>query len=130
MNIGAALTALLLSSSAMADWTAADLNTLEQGFIAGISAHYSTISYPWLFSTTCTAPNCFGSNPDSPYGYPNFGTNAAPNGVTQLRASSALVVIMETPPPMRYFGVTPYIFTRYYPQRMQFNPATPGVVPV
>ena len=127
----ATLAALFLSASAMADWTAADLDTLEQGFKAGISAHYGTASYPWLFTTTCTVSNCFGSNPDSPYGYPNFGTDAAPKAVTQLRASSALVLIMETPPPERYFGVTPYIFARYYSKQMPLNPAgTPGVVPV
>jgi hypothetical protein len=130
-RMAAALAALLLSASAMADWTAADLDTLEQSFKAGISAHYGATSYPWLFATTCTASNCFGSNPDSPYGYPNFGADTAPKAVTQLRASSALVLIMETPPPARYFGVTPYIFTRYYSKQMPRNTAaTPGVVPV
>jgi hypothetical protein len=121
------LAALLLSTSAMADWTAADLDTLDQDFIAGISANYTVTQYSWLFTTTCNASDCFGSNPDSPYGYPNFGTDAAPKRVTQLRASSALVLIMETPPPMRYFGVTSYIVTKDYTKPMPPNPA-PGIV--
>lgn len=122
-----------LAHAAWAGWAAGDLDQLTSEFTAGISAAYSSTPYPWQFlSCDAATPNCFGTNPDSPYGAPNFGPSASSDSssTTQLKPTDALVLIMETPPPMRYFGLTPYIFTRYYPNALPANPATPGFVPV
>jgi hypothetical protein len=36
------------------------------------------------------------------------------SGTAKMLKTDALVLIMETPPSMRYFGVTPYLYMRYY----------------
>jgi hypothetical protein len=128
---------VLLSTAALhacaAAWTPADLDTLTGDFTAGMSKSYSATLYPWQFlNCTDSKPDCFGTNPDSPYGAPNFGPNGTSSSAatTHLKTTDALVLIMETPPAMRYFGVTSYLFTRYYPNHIPPNPATPGFVPV
>lgn len=129
-------TAALQAHATAAAWTAKDLDRLTQQLAAGMSqaAGYGSTLYPWQFlSCTPSDKNCFGTNPDSPYGAPNFGP--APDGsnrsVTPLASSDALVLVMETPPAMRYFGVTSYLFSRYYPNQLPSAPATtPGFVPV
>lgn len=52
--------------------------------------------------------SCYGNNPASPYGYPQF------NGFARLKLapSEAVVVFMRTPPAARYFGITQYLITR------------------
>lgn len=120
--------AVALFASTAAAWSTEDLDALDQAFSSQMSSDYVVIHYPWQFITSCTAANCFGSNPDSPYGSPNFGTRVPQT--RQLRPTSALVLIMETPPPVRYFGVTPYIFARTYTESIPYNPFTPGIIPV
>jgi hypothetical protein len=120
--------ALTLSLPATAEWTAGDLTALEQAFVSEIAASYNTTDYPWQFLTDCTAIDCFGTDPAVTYGAPNFYTDIP--ATRPLLSTGALVLIMETPPPMRYFGITPYIFYRNYPNHIRFNPATPGVISV
>lgn len=128
-----ALMSACISCSAHAGWQASDLDKLTSSFTAGISRAYGVTASPWQFlSCDASSTNCFGTNPDSPYSSPDFGASAANahSSSTKMKALDALVVIMETPPTMRYFGLTPYIITRYYPSAVTGSAATPGFVPV
>lgn len=100
-------------ATAMA-WTPAQLDSLAQSFASGIASTYTVTSYPFSFLDTseCFQPDftCGFSNPDSPYAFPQVNGVGA---MTMMR-TDAFVLIMETPPPMRYFALTPYVYTRYY----------------
>ncbi|MEQ1876232.1 MAG: hypothetical protein ABL958_06270 [Bdellovibrionia bacterium] len=67
-------------------------------------------------------PTCYGNNPTSPYGVPQFkyaGNTSSPNnsGYWQLTRDEAVVLIVETPPETAYFGYTHYVHDRYYPSK-------------
>ncbi|MBS0448099.1 MAG: hypothetical protein JSR59_19375 [Proteobacteria bacterium] len=119
MKVFALLAATMIgwsaASPAQAQWKPEQLPQLEAAFVAGISTDYTTIQYPFRFLSTCGAPYCFGTNPDTTYGQPDF-SNGAPTPVISAKMSEtdAWVILIETPPPMKYWGVTPYIFNRYY----------------
>ncbi len=85
----------------------------------------------------CKLPSCFANNPSSPYGLavlppapdqspsvPNpysewFTENHTyPDGFSwfwRLRPDEAVVFIGTTPPRMKYFGFTAYLYDRYHP---------------
>ena len=78
-------------------------------------------------STCCEeGRSCSGNNPSSPYltftlprapgqTVPNF--DEAPDGTSaavRVREDEALVLVGRTPPSVRYFGFTPYLFDRDY----------------
>jgi hypothetical protein len=111
-------------------WQPSDLPQLEQDFVAGASKKYVVDQYPFRFLTTCAAAYCFGSNPDTTYGQPDF-SGGAPTPVisAKMAKTGAWVLIMETPPPMKYWGVTPYIFNRYYSPLPQ-DPSKSGYMPI
>ena len=114
-SIGLALMLWLCSGPACAQWTVGQLDALAQAFATGISGGYKVTAYPWRFMATCSATYCFNNNPDGTYGMPDFGMQPGQAVAARtLAPTGALVLVMETPPPMRYFGVTPYIFTKYY----------------
>eukprot|EP00026_Physarum_polycephalum_P005835 Phypoly_transcript_05874.p1 GENE.Phypoly_transcript_05874~~Phypoly_transcript_05874.p1 ORF type:complete len:433 (+),score=60.72 Phypoly_transcript_05874:536-1834(+) len=55
-------------------------------------------------------PSCFGNNPESPYVlyyFPSWSGTSGP-----LRPDEAILVIQARPPTCRYFGYTPYLFSR------------------
>jgi hypothetical protein len=112
------------------NWTPADLPALEAAFVSGISGKYSAAQYPFRFLSTCGAPYCFGTNPDTTYGQPDF-SGGAPQPIisSNIAKTGAYVLVMETPPPMQYWGVTPYIFNRYY-SSLPTNPSTSGFVTI
>jgi hypothetical protein len=70
-------------------------------------------------SNCCVGGNfCYGNNPTSPYltvrvhdapGQP--APNTTPDRF-RLRPEEALVLLGDTPPPLAYFGFTPYLFDR------------------
>ncbi|MCA6218163.1 hypothetical protein KGA65_16635 [Ideonella sp. B7] len=98
-------------------WSANDYQTLTNQFITGISTTFSVQQYPWTFVTpeSCFAAgmtNCYGANPDSPYGTAVF--KGSVNYATRLDKTDALVLIMQTPPELGYLGITSYLNTRYY----------------
>jgi hypothetical protein len=130
---GAGLLAALClwPGAGFAAWTPADLDSLTQNFLARAASAFRATSYPvrFLDPARCfnEGVNCFGANPQGMYGYPAFDGNLVPT--TKLKATDALVLIMETPPPMRYFGVTPYLMTRFYAS-LPNNPSQSGFVPV
>lgn len=115
---------------AMAQWTPAQLDTLAQAFATGISASYGVDPRPWHFMVGCDIPDCDNNNPDTVYGFPNFGND--PGALVLSRAllpTAALVFVLETPPPMRYFGATAYMGNRYY-AKLPSKPQVSGVVAV
>jgi hypothetical protein len=112
-------------------WTPADLPTLTQDFVAGMSTNFKVSQYPWTFLTAAEClesgqKNCVGANPDSPYGYPQFGPST---NQVQLKTTDAIVLLMETPPPMAYYGITTYMIDHYYPS-YPTHPGTPGTLQV
>lgn len=67
--------------------------------------------------TNCyTQPSCFGNNPSSPYVTFHFPHNPVWNGSQGMLLPSQVVIFVGlAPPPVRYYGFTPYLFTRYRP---------------
>jgi hypothetical protein len=130
------MAAALQAPAATPTWTIQDLDTLTAQIASGMSqsASYGATQYPWQFlDCTADSKNCFGTNPDSPYGAPNFAPSTGDGSLstTLLNPGDALVIVMETPPEMRYFGLSSYLFSRYYPVNMPTAPGlTPGSVPV
>lgn len=57
--------------------------------------------------------SCYGNNPSSPYGYPTFTSppSDAPMDF-KLNSTDAVVIFLRTPPEVKYFGFTQYLFTR------------------
>ncbi|MES9991881.1 MAG: hypothetical protein ABW098_08000 [Candidatus Thiodiazotropha sp.] len=58
---------------------------------------------------------CFGNNPSTPYGYPVFANRTyEPEGSTgfMLDNTEAVVLLLQTPPAVRYYGITPYVQAR------------------
>lgn len=123
------LAIFLMPHAVFAAWAPSQIDTLKQQFVTGIGRIYQTAEFPWLFLNPeeCFTPgvSCYFSNPDGPYGYPSNGGKL----YIGMAATDALVLIMETPPPMRYFGITPYIFSRYYPS-LPLAPRKSGTVQV
>jgi hypothetical protein len=123
----------LCAGPALAAWEPADLDVLTQDFVEGVSGAFRVTPYAFKFldPAECYGSKlgwCFGANAQGIYGYPEFATSTIGSG-TRLKAGGALVTIMETPPTMRYFGVTPYIFSRYY-DSLPGEPGRPGTVTV
>jgi hypothetical protein len=61
---------------------------------------------------------CFGNNPSTPYGYPVFANHTyEPEGSTgfMLDDTEAVVLLLQTPPAVRYYGITPYVQARKIP---------------
>ena len=124
IQVAASFAALALSSGmAHAGWTPAQLNTLAGEFATGISTSFTVTPYTFEFmdASHCFTgtSNCAGANPDSPYAMlaniPTFGD------ATMMGDSDAQVLIMETPPPLVYFAITPYLMSRYYSTAVQAN---------
>ena len=84
----------------------------------------------WFAPKDCAGlPTCYGNNPASPYGLPmlprgvnetdfsEWGVPLAIDGHSaswRLQANEALVIFGTSPPEMRYWGVTNYLFSRFY----------------
>jgi hypothetical protein len=120
-KLAAALVVTTLSlgaGPASASWTPTQLSQLVTSFENGVSANYSYTSYPFQFFSLadCYKPGavCPFPNPDGPYGQPQINTRYT--AATTMGPTDAMVMIMETPPQMLYYGVTPYMYTRYYQQ--------------
>lgn len=57
---------------------------------------------------------CYGSNPTSPYAFPVFPSedSGLPVKSFQLNANESVVLFLRTPPQMRYFAFTQYLFKK------------------
>jgi hypothetical protein len=120
----------LFARPAAAQWTVAQLDDLARAFASAMAMNYNVTAYPWSFMTDCDLADCLSNNPDTIYGYPNFATQ--PGALVwdrQMASTSALVFVLETPPPMRYFGVTAYMGNKYY-ARLPGRPQMSGTVAV
>lgn len=85
--------------------------------------------FAWFSVEDCLRlhmPSCYGNNPTSPYGLlrlpalpdqpPDVGPpnwyDQPPPPMWRLRPDEAIILIGKTPPELRYFGFTPYIYDR------------------
>ncbi|MEM9444062.1 MAG: hypothetical protein AAGA18_01805 [Verrucomicrobiota bacterium] len=60
--------------------------------------------------------NCQANNPTTPYGvfmFPKNGDNSIMSMDWKLAENEAIVFVGVTPPKSRYFGIVPYIWSRY-----------------
>jgi hypothetical protein len=115
-------------------WIVENRSQLTQSFSTAMASTFTVTKYPFFFQLDCAAVvNCYDANPAGPEAVPNFSAN--PNVPQQnsdwLLSTDALVLVVETPPTMTYFGITPYLFDQYYSTKISTNPTgTPGTVTV
>jgi hypothetical protein len=97
----------------------ADVKVTQMGdtFVNTIPSDWSATKGSWQYFDVknCweNGTTCYGNNPSSPYGFPNF--EAIPNQQIlnfKLNSTEAVVIFLRTPPPLRYFGFSQYLFTR------------------
>eukprot|EP00026_Physarum_polycephalum_P007101 Phypoly_transcript_07155.p1 GENE.Phypoly_transcript_07155~~Phypoly_transcript_07155.p1 ORF type:complete len:433 (+),score=43.03 Phypoly_transcript_07155:337-1635(+) len=86
-----------------------DINAIKTALSVNFNVEQGQIQ---LFNVTnCQyLPSCFGNNPESPYiqyYFPSWGSTKGP-----LRSDEAILVIQARPPTCRYYGYTPYLFSR------------------
>lgn len=109
-----ALLAGLLATLACGPASALDAKVQAMGdrFMAGVPADWLATRGTWSYLDVedcfVNGSTCYGSNPTSPYGFPDFGSGMD----FRLRANEAVVVFMRTPPEMRYYAFTQYLFKR------------------
>lgn len=103
------------------------LKNIGDRFSASIPSDWKNEAGGWQYADIAdcyvNGGSCFGNNPTSPYGSPTFldSTLNRQLNAFHLNANEAVVIIMRTPPEMRYFGFTQYL--------MQ-NGSQPSVAPV
>lgn len=92
---------------------------IGDAFIANLPAGWNATMGSWVYfdTTACFITpgfSCYGDNPASPYGSPYFGEyGASPNIATlQLGEDEAVVIILRTPPEMRYYSFVQYLFQK------------------
>jgi hypothetical protein len=100
-------------------------NRVRRAFSDFIEQHPESYTYErgaWYFFNVerCFRRDiyCFGNNPSTPYGYPVFANRTyEPEGSTgfMLDDTEAVVLLMQTPPAVRYYGITPYVHARMIP---------------
>jgi hypothetical protein len=90
----------------------AKVQAMGDRFVAAVPADWrgERGSWSYLDVEACftTGTTCYGSNPSSPYGFPDFGTGMD----FRMAPNEAVVVFMRTPPEMRYYAFTQYLFSR------------------
>jgi hypothetical protein len=90
----------------------ARVQAMGDRFMAGVPADWRAERGSWSYldveACFTTGTTCYGSNPSSPYGFPDFGTGMS----FRIGPNEAVVVFMRTPPEMRYYAFTQYLFTR------------------
>lgn len=88
------------------------VQAMGDSYVAALPAdwRFQPGSWTYLDIVDCftNGDTCYGSNPSSPYGYPSFGGSMS----MKLGPSEAVVVFMRTPPEVRYFGFTQYLYDR------------------
>lgn len=113
-TIRSAIVACCLSLSLNTPAGAGDprVQFMGDSFVAALPADWRSQpgSWSYLDIVDCftNGTTCYGSNPSSPYGYPSFGDSMS----MKLGPSEAVVVFMRTPPEVRYFGFTQYLYDR------------------
>lgn len=93
----------------------AKLETLGANFSAHIPADWKNESGSWEYFDIAdcfvNGPSCFGNNPTTPYGYPQFvdPSTGVVDKAFHMAADEAVVIVMRTPPESRYFAVTQFL---------------------
>lgn len=132
---GATATPLVGDADASASSDTADASgsnqTLDDMAADGWSIQAAQLR-PFYIEDCAKLTSCFGNNATSPYGLwylppapgETIDSSVIPEGAQlppdaegryaawQLREDEALVFVGKTPPPVRYFSFTPYLFTR------------------
>jgi hypothetical protein len=107
------IASFLITTTAKAD--DAELQSIVDSFISNTPIEWSLNQGQWkyvdIISCFTMGKTCFGNNPTSPYGYPSFDSTDTV-GYFNLDASEAIVLFLRTPPKMRYFGFTQYLYSR------------------
>lgn len=126
---GAAMASALAAGAmpALAAWTPAQLDELDRAFVASAAAGYNVQTHAWRQFVCDGSTDCLGNNPDTTYQIPDF--DGAGRLDRTLGPTGALVLLMETPPAMRYFGLTPYMYSKYY-TRLPWSPRNAGRIPI
>src|SRR5438477_6671430 len=107
---------LAIAAAAQADeiFSPASVAKIKNSLAA---AQYDTRDGLIQFTAGCSAANCNLNNPGSVYGAVEvpLSLNADPNqpGATfRMGPGEAILILMKTPPPSRYFGMTSYVRLR------------------
>jgi hypothetical protein len=117
--------ALLATPRAAEAWEPADLPELTNAFALAMADDYDTHEGEWVVNAQCDIASCFNDNPDTAYGYavlPQDVSKSLIPKATRLAPTDAVVLLVQTPPPAKYFGFTPYLFQRYYPEGPPSDP--------
>ncbi len=114
------MTCALFASTAFA-WTTGELEELGAAFGTAMSSDYRVTEGDWLYKVDCQGEQCLGNNPDTIYGSVRIpyriGRYLGRSRAFKLRATDAIVLLLETPPESRYYGFTVYLKDRYYESR-------------
>ena len=104
-----------LLNSAFAD---EKVNSRGDTFVAALPLDWDVIPGSWKYFDVMdcftSGQSCFGNNPTSPYGYPSFlnSTTQQEEMSFKMDPSEAVVIFLRTPPQVRYFGFSQYLFNR------------------
>lgn len=86
------------------------VQAMGDAFVGSLPAGWSAVPGSWTVIDVANCiqykPTCFGSNPSSPYSFAVFADSVR----LKMAPSEAIVVFLRTPPPMRYYGFTQYLF--------------------
>lgn len=114
LKISSVLVACLAWLLACLPSHAADTRVEAMGdrFVAGLPGDWFSERGSWSYldveACFATGPTCYGSNPSSPYGFADFGSGMD----FRIGPNEAIVVFMRTPPEMRYYAFTQYLYSR------------------
>lgn len=114
----AALSALLFGFASVNSANASDplVEVMGKTFVRQLPSGWLSVKGGWEYVNIADCylghANCFGNNPSGEYGSPTLPTPNGLSPVLQLTPNEALVIFLRTPPKMRYFGFTQYLFSR------------------
>lgn len=82
----------------------------------GLAPEAEKGNYLFYNMTTCVNTSCYGNNWVTSYVAYGFfpETNNGNLGTFHLEEDEAIVIQFELPPPVQYFGITPYLLNRTY----------------
>jgi len=93
------------------------LQNYGDNFVKNLTTDWKVTTGSWSYFDTAkcyTTPGaiCWGNNPTSPYGQPNFidPLTKSPSPNIQLDSDEAVVIILRTPPQVKYYSFVQYLF--------------------
>lgn len=93
------------------------VQAMGENFIRQLPLEWNAVQGDWKYFDVedcfINGSTCYGNNPTSPYGYPFFNADSESKAMDfKLKQNDAVVIFFRTPPKMRYFGLTQYLFRR------------------